>query len=128
MIKPIVTTLLAASNPSELAEFYSFAMDAEIKPGFNNNHFLVSNSIGFTIQIYTPSTNQPSPPKGKALSLCLVSAPSKTPTKSLREWTDKLESRGAESREDFVVQAFGAEAWIADPEGNLILILVPSIN
>ena len=127
MHKPIVTTLLASSNPYGLAQFYSFAMDAEIKSGFNNDHCLVTNYFGFTIQIYKPSMEISLPPKGNAVSLCLEASPSSTPIDSLKLWINKLISFGATAREELTVKCFGAESWIADPEENPILVFVPSI-
>ena len=128
MVKPIVTSILAAERPYELAEFYAFAMDAEIKPGFNKTHFLVVNSFGFKIQIYKPSINKVTHLKGSALSICLQGPPSSSPKDDLQKWILKLVSEGAEVKDEPALKAFGAEVWISDPEGNVFVLVVPLMD
>ncbi|WP_320674595.1 VOC family protein [Prochlorococcus sp. MIT 1341] len=128
MVKPIVTSLLAAARPYELAEFYSYAMDAKIVAGFNKSHWQVTNSLGFKMQIYKPSTKKSEPFKGNALSICLYRPPSTNPIDALHNWCKELLLKGAALCSEITLDEFGAETWIADPEGNLFLLVVPSGN
>ncbi len=117
--------VLASLRPSVLAQFYAYAMDSEIKPGLNNSHFLVVNTEGFEIQIYKPSQYRSWPKRGRALSLSLQALPSNQPVLTLNDWVRNLKSKGAKLITEVRLEFFGAEAWVADPEGNAFLLVVP---
>ena len=117
--------VLASVNPSQLADFYAFAMDAEIYIGLNDSHFSLINTEGFEMQIYKPSRAMTHPEKGRALSLCLQGAPSNNPLVVLKAWTRRLESKGASIISAPRVEHFGAEVWMLDPEQNAFILFVP---
>ncbi len=41
------------------------------------------------------------------------------------EWLEQAQGIGAVVEEEPRLESFGAEAWLNDPEGNALLLLVP---
>ena len=126
MIESGISFVLASEAPKKLAEFYAFAMNAEVHPGLSDLHWLIVHPDGTRMQIYYPSQSRPLPKRGRALALCITGPSSIDPIASLEEWSLKLISRGAIVVEEPRLESFGAEAWLSDPEGNDFLILVPT--
>ena len=117
--------VMASKYPKELAEFYQLLIEAELSPGIASQDFCLTHPEGVKIHIYKPSTNNPFPKKGDILSLCLKSVPNENPMEYLKYWLIELISKGASISKDPKEEDFGAEAWMADPDGNIFLVLVP---
>ena len=120
-----VSLVIASKKPKKLSEFYAFATNGYVKPGFDEDHYLIINPSGLKIQVYRPSQRKPLPDKGRASSLCLQHAPSIKPLSIISEWATSLIKRGATVFEQPKLESFGAESWLIDPEGNYFLIVVP---
>ena len=123
-----ISWLLMADAPKALAEFYGFAMNAQVRQGLNVSHWYVANLEGLRIEIFSPSRTRPRPCKGRGFSLCLKGKKSMKPLLEIKEWSSKLVARGAVLLEKPIVEDFGVESWLGDPEGNQFLIVVPSID
>ncbi len=120
-----ISLVLASQDPKKLAEFYAFVINGEVHLGFNNKNYRVLSQNGLIIETYLPSQQKPLPSKGKASSYCFKGLPSKNPLIKIKEWCSELINQGAIVVENPVIESFGAEAWMADPEGNHFLILIP---
>ena len=120
-----VSWVIASERPKELAEFYAFVINGEIREGKNNQHFLIVDPTGLKIHIYRPSEKCTWQKMGHASSICMATKPSLDPLSEIEEWSSRLISNGATVVEGPRVESFGAESWIADPEGNYFLILAP---
>ncbi len=120
-----ISLVLEARLPRELAEFYSHVMDAEIRQGVSSNHWCLLAPNGIKIQIYRPSTSKPPSIKGKAMAPCVAAKASSNPLEALSEWSLALEEKGAKVIDAPRLEAFGAESWLSDPEGNSFLLVVP---
>lgn len=53
------------------------------------------------------------------------SPPHRDPLATLLEWLEQAQGLGAVVEEQPRLESFGAEAWLNDPEGNALLLLVP---
>ncbi len=115
---------IASKKPRKLSEFYVFATEGDLLSGHNQDHFLVVNCNGMSIQIYKPSENF-FYSRGRAASLCLQKDPTSYPLAALNQWVESLLANGANLVSQPTIESFGAEAWMSDPEGNYFLILVP---
>ena len=49
-----------------------------------------------------------------------------SPLLVIGDWLNCLISKGAFIVEQPIIEAFGAEAWMTDPEGNYLLVVVPN--
>ena len=125
MSSPQLSLVIASRNPKKLSEFYAFATNGDVTPGFNEDHYLVIHPCGLNLQVYRPSKRNLLREKGRALSLCLQQAPSSNPMSTISEWVTSLISRGAAVFEQPKLELFGAESWLIDPERNYFLIVVP---
>ena len=56
---------------------------------------------------------------------CLRRPPNQDPLSTLLEWLERATDLGAVVNEEPRLESFGAEAWLNDPEGNALLLLVP---
>ncbi len=128
MFEPELSLVIASPNPTRLAEFYSYALNVKAQVGSDENHYVIHQSNGKRIQIYKPSQDYLFTEAGRRVSFCLTASPSRNPLSSIEKWSLMLIARGATSLEEPSVQTFGAETWLADPEGNEFLILVPTYN
>jgi len=120
-----ISLAIASKNPRRISEFYVFAIDGELFTGLNEDHFLVVNCNGMTIQVYKPSEKLFWSTRGRTSALCLKQDPSSHPLFSLNQWVESLTSKGANLVSEPTIESFGVEAWMTDPEGNYFLILVP---
>ena len=125
MIQPELSFVLPAKSPLNLGTFYSFVMGEEIQPGFTKDHLCLSHPNGSSIQIFRPSEKNPFPLTGTSLGLCFYGEPSSNPLKDLDDWVSSVMSKGAKRITSTSLQSFGAEAWVADPEGNYLLLVIP---
>ncbi len=125
MDKSRINCILASKNPEKLAIFYSRLMEAEIEAGFNKKHILIIKDGRKILQIFCPSDRRPWPTRGKALSICIESEAKNEPIKKMVSWLEKITNSGAKIYTKPEIKDFGVEAWITDPEGNYLLLLVP---
>ena len=119
------TWVLAAQDPANLARFYSVLLGVEPIPGFSTQHWRVPLSAGGELEIYRPSRHRPFPDRGRALAPCLRQIARDEPLVVLMRWVTAAVASGAVVVEPPRQEAFGAESWLNDPEGNAVLLLVP---
>ena len=120
-----ISWVLAAEDPNRLGRFYSELFQADLQPGVADHHRIVQFSDGTRLEIYRPSSKRPFPKRGRALAPCLRLLPSRDPLPELQRLVSMALQQGGSLVEDARVEPFGAEAWIHDPEGNPLLLLVP---
>ena len=120
-----ISWVLAAEDSVRLAAFYSQLFPATLMPGLAEHHCIVQFSDGTRLEIYRPSRKRPFPARGRALAPCLRLTPSKDPLPELQRLISSALDLGGSLLEEARVEPFGAEAWIHDPEGNALLLLVP---
>ena len=117
--------VLAAREPQQLARFYADLLDCEPDPGLSPHHWRLALPGGALLEIYRPSRQRAVPEQGRALAACLKWPADPNPLPTLRSWVDRAEGLGASVDEPPRRESFGAEAWLLDPEGNALLLLVP---
>ena len=120
-----INWVLAAADTAMLGRFYSGLFQARLMPGVADHHWVVQFVDGTRLEIYRPSRQRPFPSRGRALAPCLRLDPSADPMPRLAVMVSKALEHGGSLLEDARVEAFGAEAWIQDPEGNALLLLAP---
>ena len=77
------------------------------------------------LEIYAPSRGRPRPRGEGRLALCFSRpAGDGRPLEVLDDWLAAVLALGAVTVEPPRQEPFGAEAWLADPEGNRLLLLV----
>ena len=118
--------VLAAEEPEQLARFYGLLLGMDPARGLSPHHWRLVMPGGMTLEIYRPSRHRPFPVRGRALAPCLQRPASQDPLPSLLSWLERARELGAEVREEARLESFGAEAWLSDPEGNALLLLVPA--
>ena len=123
-----ISWVLAAEDSARLATFYSELFQATLKPGLAEHHCIVQFSDGTRLEVYRPSSKRPFPKRGRALAPCLRFSPSLDPLPELQQLVTTALQQGGSLLEDARIEPFGAEAWINDPEGNPLLLLVPLIS
>ena len=123
-----ISWILSAQFPKALAEFYAFATHSELQKGISEQHWMVFHKSRPLIELFKASVDREFPRKGSSFALCLRSAPASDPRLFIDAWSEKLIGRGATVLEKPVVQFFGVESWLADPEGNHFCIVVPNIE
>ena len=123
-----ISWVLAAEDPNRLGRFYSELFQAELLPGVADHHHIVQFSDGTRLEIYRPSSKRPFPKRGRALGPCLRLSPSRDPLPERQRLVSTVLQQGGSPAEDARVEPFGAEAWIHDPEGNSLLLLVPLVS
>ena len=117
--------VLAAEASARLAPFYRALFHAPLKPGLAEPHCIVPFSDGTQLEIYRPSRRRSFPARGRALEPCLRLSPSQQPLPELQRLLSNALNRGGSLLEEARLEPFGAEAWIHDPEGNPLLLLLP---
>ena len=120
-----ISWVLAAKDSATLARFYSELFQAKLNPGVADHHCIVEFGNGTRLEIYRPSRKRSFPTRGRALAPCLRLDPSLDPLPELQSLLSTALERGGSLLEEARVEAFGAEAWIKDPEGNPLLLLAP---
>ena len=119
--------VLAADDPAALAQFYGALLDAKPQPGFSSTHWRVPWPAGGWLEVYSPSRNRPQPRQQGRLALCLQrqrQADGPGALADLQAWISTGLDLGATAEEPPRQEPFGAEAWLLDPEGNRLLLLV----
>ena len=120
-----ISWVLAADDTGKLGCFYSDLFQARLIPGMGDHHCVVEFGNGTRLEIYRPSRKRSFPTRGRALAPCLRLDPSLDPLPELQNLLSTALERGGSLLEEARVEAFGAEAWIKDPEGNPLLLLAP---
>ena len=121
--------VLAADDPAALARFYGALLDVEPQPGLSTSHWRLPWPAGGWLEIYAPSRSRPQPRQCGRLALCLQRQAQGTDTDAvLNSWIEGALHLGASLLEQPRLEPFGAEAWLLDPEGNRLLLLVRSCD
>ncbi len=122
---PRRSLVLAADDPARLAGFYGALLGTTPLAGFSASHWRLPWPGEGLLEIYAPSRQRPRPRGEGRLALCLSRpAGEAPPLELLSGWLAELEALGATRVEPPRQEPFGAEAWLADPEGNRLLLLV----
>lgn len=117
--------VLAADDPAGLARFYGALLEAEPLPGLHPNHWRLPWPAGGLLELYAPGRARPQPRQQGRLALCLQQASQRgEPSTQLKGWIEQAVALGASVLEPARLEPFGAEAWLRDPEGNRLLLLV----
>ena len=118
--------VLAAQQPEALARFYGALFQTAPRPGVAAQHWLVDLPGGGVLQLYRPSRTRAMPAAAQALAPCLqhqVDGKADNPLELLHAMVDAARQLGATVVEAPRQEPFGAECWLADPEGNRLLLL-----
>jgi len=117
--------VLAADDPAALARFYGALLDVEPLSGLSATHWRVPWPAGGFLELYAPSRSRPQPRQQGRLALCVqIKAAGADPEPLLNARIDAALALGASQLEPLRQEPFGAEAWLLDPEGNRLLLLV----
>jgi hypothetical protein len=120
--------VLAADDPATLAQFYGALLGVEPQRGLSAAHWRVPWPAGGWLELYAPSRNRPQPRQQGRLALGLQRQADGTGALAvLHAWISTALDLGATSDDPPRQEPFGAEAWLLDPEGNrLLLLVIPS--
>jgi hypothetical protein len=117
--------VLAADDPSSLAQFYGALLGAQPQPGLSSTHWRVAWPAGGWLEVYSPSRSRPQTRQPGRLALCLQRNADGTGALAvLHAWISTALELGATTEDPPRQEPFGAEAWLLDPEGNRLLLLV----
>ena len=117
--------VLAADQPAELPRFYGALLAVEPQPGLSGSHWRVPWPAGGFLELYAPSSSRPQPRQPGRLALCLQrQAVGPGAVALLNGWITAALDLGASLHEPSRQESFGAEAWLLDPEGNRLLLMV----
>ena len=117
--------VLAADDPERLAVFYGALLQTTPLAGSSARHWRLLGPGEGRLEIYAPSRRRPRPRGEGRLSLCFSRpAGDAPPLQALHDWLAVVLALGAVPVEPPRQEPFGAEAWLADPEGNRLLLLV----
>jgi len=117
--------VLAADDPAALARFYGALLGVAPLPGLSVAHWRVPWPAGGWLEVYAPSKSRPQPRQPGRLALCLLRKANRTGAFAvLHVWIATALELGASVQDPPRQESFGAEAWLLDPEGNRLLLLV----
>ena len=117
--------VLAADDPAALARFYGVLLNVEPQPGLSTRHWRLPWPPGGWLEVYGPSQSRPQPSQQGRLALCLQRQADATDALGLLgDWIHAALGLGAAAQDPPRHEPFGAEAWLPDPEGNRLLLLV----
>ncbi|QEY31833.1 VOC family protein [Synechococcus sp. RSCCF101] len=118
--------VLAAAQPAALAAFYARLLRVQATQGASERHWRLRLTSGALLQIYRPSRRRGDlPPADGRLAMVLTrESPPGAELERLEAWRLEAADLGADLSEAARREVFGAEAWIRDPEGNRVLLLV----
>jgi hypothetical protein len=75
--------------------------------------------------VYAPSRCRPQPRQQGRLALCLQRQSEESPAVAvLNDWITAALALVASLQDPARQESFGAEAWLLDPEGNRLLLMV----
>ena len=124
-----VSIVLAADEPAALAKFYGAMLGVEPRPGLSASHWRLPWPAGGWLEIYSPSRSRPQARQHGRLALCLQrEAHCPGTIAALNEWITAALVLGASVLAAPCQESFGAEAWLLDPEGNRLLLLVLAMS
>ena len=122
---PTPFLVLAADDPERLAAFYGALLGMDPQRGFSPSHWRLLGPWERRLEIYAPSRQRPRPRGEGRLALCFSRpAGEAPPLQVLQDWLAVVLALGAVAVEPPRQEPFGAEAWLTDPEGNRLLLLV----
>ena len=117
--------VLAADDPAALTRFYGALLNVEPQPGLSSTHWRVPWPAGGWLELYAPSRSRPQPRQSGRLAPCLHRKADATGALAvLHAWLEAALELGASVGDPPRQEPFGAEAWLLDPEGNRLLLLV----
>ena len=118
--------MLAADDPAVLAVFYGRLLGVEPQAGLGEQHWRLPWPAGGFLELYAPSRSRPQPRQSGRLAPCLQrQATGRDEAIAVLEaWVREATSLGAALADAPRQEPFGAEAWLLDPEGNRLLLLV----
>lgn len=117
--------VLAADDPAALVQFYGALLGVAPQPGLSSTHWRVAWPAGGWLEVYSPSRSRPQPRQRGRLALCLQrQADGPGALAVLLAWIEEALELGASVGDEPRQEPFGAEAWLLDPEGNRLLLLV----
>ena len=117
--------VLAADDPATLARFYGALLAGEPQPGFSSTHWRVPWPAGGWLEVYAPARSRQQPRQQGRLALCLQrEAEGMDALALLDDWISCALVLGGSLQDPPRQEPFGAEAWLLDPEGNRLLLLV----
>ena len=117
--------VLAADDSAALARFYGALLHVEPQPGLSGAHWRVPWPAGDWLEVYAPSRSRPQPRRHGRLALCLQRRADATgPLAVLHAWICTAQELGASVEDPPRQEPFGVEAWLLDPEGNRLLLLM----
>jgi predicted enzyme related to lactoylglutathione lyase len=117
--------VLAADDPANLARFYGALLNVAPREGWNPSHWRVPWPAGGFLEIYAPSRSRPQPRQPGRMALCLEQRPDGEDAAALLQaWIQQATAAGGSLLEPPRHEPFGVEAWVLDPEGNRLLLLV----
>ena len=115
------SVLLAAADPDGLAGFYGELLGVVPQAGLGPGHWRLSLPGGGLLELYAPSRRRGLAAPGGRQALCLQR---RGAADALTAWVEAACARGAQLAEPVRQEPFGWEAWLLDPEGNRLLLLV----
>ncbi len=122
---PTSFPVLAADDPERPAAFYAALLGTEPQGVLSSSHWRLLGPGERRLEIYAPSRRRPRPRGEGRLALCFSRpAGEAPPLQVLHDWLAVVLALRAVSVEPPRQEPFGAEAWLADPEGNRVLLLV----
>ena len=127
MTSGTLSWVLAAHDPAQLAGFYAALFGVEQRQGFSASHRCLDLDGQVRLEIYRPSSRRPFPSRGRCLAPCLRLPPDPQPLDRLEQQLPTWLALGATVVEPVRLEPFGAEVWLADPEGNPVLVVQPLV-
>ena len=127
MTSGTLSWVLAANDPAQLAGFYAALFGVEQRQGFSASHRCLDLDGQVRLEIYRPSSRRPFPSRGRCLAPCLRLPPDPQPLDRLEQQLPTWLALGATVVEPVRLEPFGAEVWLADPEGNPVLVVQPLV-
>jgi len=119
--------VLAADDSAALAKFYAALLNLEPQQGYSSTHWRVPWPAAGWLEVYTPSRSRPQPRHQGRLTLCLQRQTEGLDFLAvLLAWIATALEQGGSVVDPPRQEPFGAEAWLLDPEGNRLLLLVLS--
>jgi hypothetical protein len=124
-IAPTPSIALAADDPAGLARFHGALLEVQPLPGWSERHWRVPWPAGGWLEVHAPSRQRPQPRQQGRLAVCVQRrAGGATASAVLEAWISAASGLGASRLQPPRQESFGAEAWLLDPEGNRLLLLV----